>query len=133
MQRQSLLSEWRFPLRLKKSNVLNFTPVFILISQLLNDHHHIPNIPLPQQPDMPQGAEAISLSNSPWEFPRNRVDLQVVLGSGAFGLVMKGQAQGIKGCVGKMYVAVKIVKGKILKSASCRFFWARKILVNLFG
>ena len=25
---------------------------------------------------------------------------------------MKAQAQGIKGCVGKMYVAVKIVKGK---------------------
>lgn len=34
-----------------------------------------------------------------------------MLGSGAFGLVMKAQAQGIKGCVGKMHVAVKIVKG----------------------
>lgn len=52
------------------------------------------------------------LSNNPWEFPRNRVDLQLVLGSGAFGVVMKAQAQGIKGCVGKMHVAVKIVKGK---------------------
>ena len=61
---------------------------------------------------MEQGATASQLSNNPWEFPRNRVDLQVVLGSGAFGLVMKAQAQGIKGCVGKMYVAVKIVKGK---------------------
>ncbi|XP_020611511.1 fibroblast growth factor receptor 2-like isoform X2 [Orbicella faveolata] len=71
--------------------------------------HTIPNIPLPQ-PLVEQGATASQLSNNPWEFPRNRVDLQVVLGSGAFGLVMKAQAQGIKGCVGKMYVAVKIVK-----------------------
>lgn len=61
---------------------------------------------------MEQGATASQLSNNPWEFPRNRVDLQVVLGSGAFGLVMKARAQGIKGCVGKMYVAVKIIKGK---------------------
>lgn len=102
--------------------------------QLLN--HHVPNIPLPQ-PDIPQGAEASSLSNSPWEFPRNRVDLQVVLGSGAFGLVMKGQAQGIKGCVGKMYVAVKIVKGKSLISATCPwltrlFFSFVRLLVHIF-
>ena len=84
---------------------------FVLPSQLLPSNHHIPNIPLPQQPELPQGAEATAIHNSPWEFPRNRVDLQMVLGSGAFGLVMKGHAQGIKGCVGKMYVAVKIVKG----------------------
>lgn len=73
--------------------------------------HHVPNIPLPAQPEIPQGAESGLLCNNPWEFPRNRVDLQLVLGSGAFGLVMKAQAQGIKGCVGKMHVAVKIVKG----------------------
>lgn len=72
--------------------------------------HHVPNIPLPAQPEIPQGAESGLLCNNPWEFPRNRVDLQLVLGSGAFGLVMKAQAQGIKGCVGKMHVAVKIVK-----------------------
>ena len=86
---------------------------FVLPPQLLPSNHHVPNIPLPQQPELPQGAEATAIYNSPWEFPRNRVDLQMVLGSGAFGLVMKGHAQGIKGCVGKMYVAVKIVKGKI--------------------
>lgn len=80
------------------------------LSSLLSNNHHVPNIPLPQQPELPQGAEATAIHNSPWEFPRNRVDLQMVLGSGAFGLVMKGHAQGIKGCVGKMYVAVKIVK-----------------------
>ena len=74
--------------------------------------HHIPPLP---QPEIPQGAEASAISNSPWEFPRNRLDLQVMLGSGAFGVVMKAQAQGIKGCVGKMYVAVKIVKGKPVK------------------
>ncbi|XP_066029394.1 fibroblast growth factor receptor 2 isoform X1 [Pocillopora verrucosa] len=71
--------------------------------------HNIPNIPLPQ-PNVEQGASVAQLSNNPWEFPRNRVDLQLVLGSGAFGVVMKAQAQGIKGCVGKMHVAVKIVK-----------------------
>ncbi|XP_022782713.1 tyrosine kinase receptor Cad96Ca-like isoform X1 [Stylophora pistillata] len=71
--------------------------------------HTIPNIPQPQ-PNVEQGASVTQLSNNPWEFPRNRVDLQLVLGSGAFGVVMKAQAQGIKGCVGKMYVAVKIVK-----------------------
>lgn len=80
------------------------------LTSLMSNNHHIPNIPLPQQPEIHHGAEAIALYNSPWEFPRNRVDLQMILGSGAFGLVMKGQAQGIKGCVGKMYVAVKIVK-----------------------
>jgi len=58
------------------------------------------------------------------------VDLQVVLGSGAFGLVMKGQAQGIKGCVGKMYVAVKIVKGKSLISATCP--WLTRLFSLLF-
>ena len=89
----------------------NFAVIF-LISQLLT--HTIPNIPLPQQP-VDEGATASQLSNNPWEFPRNRVELQVVLGSGAFGLVMKAQAQGIKGCVGKMFVAVKIVKGKVSK------------------
>ena len=91
---------------------------FVLPSQLMSNNHHIPNIPLPQQPEIHHGAEAIALYNSPWEFPRNRVDLQMILGSGAFGLVMKGQAQGIKGCVGKMYVAVKIVKGKALECTS---------------
>ncbi|XP_078378637.1 fibroblast growth factor receptor 2-like isoform X1 [Oculina patagonica] len=78
--------------------------------------HTIPNIPLPQ-PNVEQGATASQLSNNPWEFPRDRVDLQVVLGSGAFGLVMKAHAQGIKGCVGKMFVAVKIVKGNDSETA----------------
>ena len=91
--------------------MLIFCHSFIIcfLSQLLV--HHVPNIPLPAQPEIPQGAESGLLCNNPWEFPRNRVDLQLVLGSGAFGLVMKAQAQGIKGCVGKMHVAVKIVKG----------------------
>lgn len=53
------------------------------------------------------------LSNSRWEFPRDRVRSSVVIGSGAFGMVMKAEAQGIKGCVGSLTVAVKIVKGKI--------------------
>ncbi|XP_032222346.1 fibroblast growth factor receptor 4 isoform X3 [Nematostella vectensis] len=55
-------------------------------------------------------ATANPLSNSRWEFPRDRVKTSVVLGSGAFGVVMKADAQGIKGCVGSLPVAVKIVK-----------------------
>ena len=50
-------------------------------------------------------------SHSRWEFPRERLKLGPVLGSGAFGVVMKAQAEGIKGCVGSLPVAVKIVKG----------------------
>lgn len=70
---------------------------------------------LPSQPESSlevlQGATANPLSNSRWEFPRDRLDLQVILGSGAFGIVMRAQAAGIKGCVGSLKVAVKIVKG----------------------
>ena len=46
-----------------------------------------------------------------WEFPRDRLRLSTVLGTGAFGLVMRGDAQGIRGSLGKVRVAVKMVKG----------------------
>ncbi|XP_031565841.1 fibroblast growth factor receptor 4-like isoform X2 [Actinia tenebrosa] len=72
---------------------------------------------LPSQTRVPDGPSSNSLestanplSNSRWEFPRDRVRSTVVLGSGAFGVVMKADAQGIKGCVGSLTVAVKIVK-----------------------
>ncbi|XP_020894216.1 fibroblast growth factor receptor 4 isoform X2 [Exaiptasia diaphana] len=69
---------------------------------------------LPPQSQLPEtpNAEATAnpLSNSRWEFPRDRIKSSVVLGSGAFGMVMKADAQGIKGCVGSLTVAVKIVK-----------------------
>ena len=47
-----------------------------------------------------------------WEFPRARLRLSTVLGSGAFGMVMRGDAQGIRGSSGSVKVAVKIAKGK---------------------
>ena len=58
--------------------------------------------------------EMETLINSPtddWEFPRDRLQTATVLGSGAFGIVMKGVAQGIKGSLGQVTVAVKMVRG----------------------
>lgn len=49
-----------------------------------------------------------------WEFPRDRLTITTVLGAGAFGVVMRGLAQGIKGSVGQITVAVKTVRGKCL-------------------
>ena len=37
-----------------------------------------------------------------WEFPRDRLTITTVLGAGAFGVVMRGLAQGIKGSVGQI-------------------------------
>ena len=47
-----------------------------------------------------------------WEFPRDRLRLSTVLGSGAFGMVMRGDAQGIRGSSGSVKVAVKVAKGE---------------------
>lgn len=47
-----------------------------------------------------------------WEFPRDRLTITTVLGAGAFGVVMRGLAQGIKGSVGQITVAVKTVRGE---------------------
>ena len=48
-----------------------------------------------------------------WEFPRDRLRLSTLLGSGAFGTVVRGDAQGIRGSAGSVKVAVKIAKGII--------------------
>eukprot|EP00112_Aurelia_sp_Birch-Aquarium-sp1_P001748 Seg1190.1 transcript_id=Seg1190.1/GoldUCD/mRNA.D3Y31 product="Tyrosine kinase receptor Cad96Ca" protein_id=Seg1190.1/GoldUCD/D3Y31 len=45
-----------------------------------------------------------------WEFPRDRLRLSTVLGTGAFGMVMRGDAQGIRGSSGSVKVAVKVAK-----------------------
>lgn len=45
-----------------------------------------------------------------WEFPRERLRLSTTLGTGAFGMVMRGDAQGIRGSTGIVKVAVKIPK-----------------------
>lgn len=49
-----------------------------------------------------------------WEFPRDRLRLSTVLGTGAFGMVMRGDAQGIRGSSGSVKVAVKVAKGMLL-------------------
>lgn len=52
-------------------------------------------------------------ASNKWEFQREKLVLQNVLGSGAFGIVMKAEAEGINGFdSGTTPVAVKFVKGK---------------------
>ena len=60
------------------------------------------------------GGDVLHLTTSnKWEFPRERLVLQNVLGSGAFGIVMKADAERINGYnSGTTPVAVKFVKGK---------------------
>ena len=57
-----------------------------------------------------------------WEFPRERLRLSTTLGSGAFGMVMRGDAQGIRGSTGIVKVAVKIPKGMEVLSVFHYFF-----------
>ena len=59
-----------------------------------------------------------------WEFPRVRLRLSTILGSGAFGMVMRGDAQGIRGSSGSVKVAVKIAKGAklLLYEQKCCLF-----------
>lgn len=59
---------------------------------------------LEMQPILPQTPDE-------WEFPRDRLHITTVLGAGEFGIVMRGLAEGIKGSVGQVIVAVKTVRG----------------------
>ena len=55
--------------------------------------------------------ESLLLPADHWEFPRDRLRISAVLGAGAFGIVMRGAAEGIKGSNGEINVAVKMVRG----------------------
>lgn len=46
-----------------------------------------------------------------WEFPRENLKFEEILGEGEFGKVMRAQAWGIDGCLGYKTVAVKMLKG----------------------
>lgn len=54
----------------------------------------------------------ISRTPDSWEFSRDRLRISTVLGAGAFGIVMRGTADGIKGTSGSVRVAVKTVRGE---------------------
>lgn len=60
--------------------------------------------------------ESILLKQKPdhWEFPTEKLKLtNTILGSGAFGVVLRGVADGIKKDLdGKVTVAVKTIKGR---------------------
>lgn len=53
-----------------------------------------------------------NLVDSDWEYPKERLKVSnSVLGSGVFGVVVRGVADGIKDLHGEVTVAVKTVKG----------------------
>ena len=47
-----------------------------------------------------------------WEIERERINLQEVLGEGAFGRVMKAEVFGIPNMPFRCHVAVKMIKGE---------------------
>ncbi|CAB0002070.1 unnamed protein product [Nesidiocoris tenuis] len=62
-------------------------------------------------PDLDIGEQADFLPYNPaWEFPRDKLKLGKQLGHGAFGVVMKAEAYGLRNSEDKTVVAVKMVK-----------------------
>ena len=51
-------------------------------------------------------------STRSWEIPRNHVNIEKIIGKGAFGQVAKATADGLRGMPKKTLVAVKMLKGK---------------------
>ncbi|CAB3984345.1 fibroblast growth factor receptor 4-like isoform X1 [Paramuricea clavata] len=84
-----------------------------------------------------------STTSNRWEFSRERLTLQNVLGSGAFGIVMKAEAEGINGDnPGSTPVAVKFVKENESASAKkdliaelelLKLIEPHKNVINLLG
>ena len=49
-----------------------------------------------------------------WEVPRRHVNIEKIIGKGAFGQVAKGTAVGLRGRPEKTTVAIKMLKGELL-------------------
>lgn len=60
--------------------------------------------------NIPKSVDSPDMLGSVWEFPRNRLRLQTVLGEGNFGKVWKAEVDDICGYEGTILVAVKGVK-----------------------
>jgi len=69
--------------------------------------------------------------DSKWEFPRTKLHLGMQLGSGAFGRVLKGEAEDIVPGEKKTTVAVKMVKATADKSHVKALMSELKIMVHL--
>lgn len=82
-----------------------------------------PNLGLSDQ------AALLPYDNS-WEFPREKLNLQIQLGSGAFGLVVKAIAVGISE-EESTTVAVKMVKGCLAVTALTALASELKIMSHL--
>ena len=54
-----------------------------------------------------------------WEFPRSKLKIQKKLGEGAYGEVWRGTAADLGGA-GTATVAVKFLRGKLLRNYLCR-------------
>ena len=59
------------------------------------------------------GYSAPLLSEAGCEFPRNRLVIERVVGTGAFGVVCRGNAFNLPGLTGWTTVAIKTVPGKL--------------------
>jgi len=100
-----LLKSSRKPVDSHPASVFGSRPVSIENGSLARPESRRPS-------ELPAENESIPLLTRAdhWEFPRARLRLSTMLGSGAFGMVMRGDAQGIRGSSGSVKVAVKIAK-----------------------
>ena len=64
------------------------------------------NLPLHQEPNL-----YFEITDDYWEVPREKVTIERVIGTGAFGLVARATATDICGTRGPKTVAVKMLKG----------------------
>ena len=72
------------------------------------------------------GACNMSFSGDPeWEIPRANLNVEKVIGRGAFGVVSRGLALNLAGNPGWTVVAVKSIKGHF-------HFLIKKLLLNTF-
>ncbi|KAI0238310.1 Muscle M-line assembly protein unc-89 [Lamellibrachia satsuma] len=85
-------------------------------------------------PDMPLDEQTDSIAYNPkWEFPRERLKFDIVLGQGEFGRVMKAEAIGINDTEGSSTVAVKMVRDvwhKTARNKLARKDWLKSFLAR---
>ena len=78
-----------------------------------------PDFQRPASTIISQSREQAQLSTFPskrsWEISRDLVTIEKIIGKGAFGQVAKGSAVGLRGMRQKTTVAVKMLKGRLIR------------------